>query len=206
MAFQSIWYFSDLPEKVVDIIEEDLSEYFDHQMADSRLHGDSLNKEKRNSQNAWIPTNHWLGGFMWHYIQRANRENFLYDLRCIDSEAMQYTRYEEGQFYGWHNDAGLQTQYKPVAVGNRADGIAQDWVNENIEMVRKLSFAVQLSHPDDYEGGNVQLLADSGGSYISPRKRGTVILFDSRTQHRVLKVTKGVRKSIVGWVVGPRWK
>ena len=65
---------------------------------------------------------------------------------------------------------------------------------------------MQLSPPDDYEGGNVQLLADSGGSYIAPRKRGTVILFDSRTQHRVLKVTKGVRKSIVGWVVGPRWK
>ena len=40
------------------------------------------------------------------YIQRANRENFLYDLRCVDGESMQYTRYGEGQFYGWHNDAG----------------------------------------------------------------------------------------------------
>ena len=37
---------------------------------------------------------------------------------------MQYTRYAEGQFYGWHNDAGLATQYKPVANGNRCDGIA----------------------------------------------------------------------------------
>ena len=57
---------------------------------------------------------------------------------------MQYTRYGEGQFYGWHNDAGLATQYKPVAVGNRTDGLGQDFVNENIEMVRKLSFAMQL--------------------------------------------------------------
>ena len=64
---------------------------------------------------------------------------------------MQYTPYGEGQFYGWHNDAGLATQYKPVAVGNRADGLGQDFVNENIEMVRKLSFAMQLSDPDDYE-------------------------------------------------------
>lgn len=62
MAYQSIWYYSDLPEKVVDLIEEDLTEKFDPQMADSRLHGDALNKDKRNSQNAWIPTNHWLGG------------------------------------------------------------------------------------------------------------------------------------------------
>ena len=175
-------------------------------MADSRLHGDALNKDKRNSQNAWIPTDHWLGGFMWHYVQRANRENFLYDLRGIDAESMQYTKYEEGMFYGWHNDAGLSTQYKPVSNNNRSEGLHQDWVNENIELVRKLSFSLQLSDPDDYEGGNVQLLDELGKSYITPRKRGTVVLFDSRTQHRVLKVTKGTRKSIVGWVVGPRWK
>ena len=92
------------------------------------------------------------------------------------------------------------------SVGNRNDGLAQDFVNENIEMVRKLSFAMQLSDPDDYEGGNVQLLDEAGNSYIVPRKRGTIVLFDSRTQHRVLKVTKGTRKSIVGWTVGPRWK
>ena len=32
MAFQSVWYFSDLPEDVVDIIERDLGEKFDPQM------------------------------------------------------------------------------------------------------------------------------------------------------------------------------
>ena len=208
MALQSVWYYTDIPEKIVKIIEEDLSEKFDAQMADSRLGGDILNKDKRNSQNAWIPTAHWVGGFMWHYIMRANRENFLYDLRCIDGESMQYTRYEEGQYYGWHNDAGLQTQYKPVSVSNRVTGehTMQDFVNENCEMVRKLSFAMQLCDPDDYEGGNVQLLDEAGNSYICPRQRGCVVLFDSRTQHRVHKVTKGTRKSIVGWTVGPRWK
>ena len=69
MAYQSIWYFTDLPDKIIDTIEEDLTETFDPQMADSKLHGDALNKEKRNSQNAWIPTQHWVGGFLWHYIQ-----------------------------------------------------------------------------------------------------------------------------------------
>ena len=206
MAFQSVWYFTDLPEVVVDIIERDLSETFDEQMADSRLVGDALNKEKRDSQNAWIPTTHWLGGFIWHYVERANRENFLYDLRCVDGENMQYTRYGEGQFYSWHNDAGLSGQYKPVNVVSSTEGLGEDFVNENVEMIRKLSFVMQLSDPDDYEGGNLQLLDEAGQSYIAPRQRGTVILFDSRTQHRVLKVTKGVRKSIVGWTIGPRWK
>ena len=119
---------------------------------------------------------------------------------------MQYTRYTEGQFYNWHNDAGLATQYKPVTVGNRAEGLGQDFVNENTELVRKLSFAMQLSDPDDYEGGNVQLLTEDGKSYIMPRQRGCIMLFDSMTMHRVLKVSKGVRKSLVGRTVGPRWK
>ena len=206
MAFQSVWYYTNLPEDIVEIIEKDLTKNFDPQMADSKLHGDALNKDKRNSQNAWIDTSHWVAGFLWHYVQRANRENFLYDLRNIDGESLQYTRYGEGQFYGWHNDAGLPTQYKPVSVGNRAEGLHQDFVNENIELVRKLSFSIQLSDPDDYEGGNLQLLDETGKSYIAPRQRGCIVLFDSRTQHRVLKVRKGTRKSIVGWVVGPRWK
>ena len=127
-------------------------------------------------------------------------------MRCIDGESVQYTRYDVGQYYGWHNDAGLQTQYKPVTVGGRLEGMGQDFVNENVELVRKLSFAMQLSDPDEYEGGNVQLMDEAGKSYIAPRQRGSIMLFDSRTQHRVLKVTKGVRKSLVGWVLGPRWK
>jgi predicted 2-oxoglutarate/Fe(II)-dependent dioxygenase YbiX len=148
-------------------------------------------KKKETHKIPGFPTTHWVAGFLWHYVQRANRENFLYDLRNIDGESLQYTRYEAGQFYGWHNDAGLATQYKPQSVGNRADGLAQDFVNENIELVRKLSFSLQLSSPDEYSGGNVQIMDDSGASHIVPRKRGTIVLFDSRAQHRVLKVTKG---------------
>ena len=72
--------------------------------------------------------------------------------------------------------------------------------------VRKLTVVLQLSNPEDYEGGNLQIMAEDGKSYFAPRQRGTVIVFDSRSQHRVLKVTKGLRKSLVGWVVGPRWK
>ena len=60
---------------------------------------------------------------------------------------------------------------------------------------------VQVNHLPDS-----QLLDEAGNSYIVPRKKGCIVLFDSRTQHRVLKVTKGIRKSIVGWTVGPRWK
>ena len=137
MAFQTVWFQTGLPEEVVDIIERDLTAQYEAKMADSRLHGDALNKDKRNSMNAWVPTQHWVGGFIWHYIERANRENFLYDLTCVDGESIQFTRYQEGQYYGWHNDSGLATHYKPVSIGNRTDGRAQDIMNENTELVRK---------------------------------------------------------------------
>ena len=55
MAYQSIWYFTDLPDKVVDLIEEDLTDNFDPQMADSRLHGDALNKDKSSYNSNFTP-------------------------------------------------------------------------------------------------------------------------------------------------------
>ena len=42
--------------------------------------------------------------------------------------------------------------------------------------------------------------------FLVPKTRGTVIVFDSRTPHRVTPVESGIRKSLVGWVVGKRWR
>lgn len=211
MAYQSIWYYTDLPTDIIELIERDLSLHNDANLQDSTV-GDgnygAIDKSKRNARNTWVPSSHWIAGFVWHYVMRANRENFLYDLSNIDGESLQYTVYGEGEYYGWHSDHSLPSFYKPVSSGNRGNGaeLAQDFLNANCEKVRKLSFSLLLSDPDSYEGGNLQLLDDAGKSYFAPRKRGTIILFDSRTQHRVLKVTSGVRKSLVGWTVGPRWR
>ena len=213
MAYQSIWYHTGLPKDIVNILDDYVSENFDSEMKDSELLGRHKDKNKRNSENAWIDTNHWIAGFIWHYVNKANRENFRYDLTNIDGENLQYTKYSEGQYYNWHNDAGISNYYKPQYVGNSGnfdddpDNLqTTDFLKASCELVRKLSFTLQLSDPDEYEGGNVQLIDDAGRSYIAPRQGGTIILFDSRTQHRVIKVKKGVRKSIVGWVLGPRWK
>lgn len=213
MAYQSIWYHTGLPKDIVNILDDYVSENFDSEMRESELLGKYKDKNKRNSENAWIDTNHWIAGFIWHYVNKANRENFRYDLTNIDGENLQYTKYSEGQYYNWHNDAGISNYYKPQYVGNSGNFDDEpnnlqttDFLKASCELVRKLSFTLQLSDPDEYEGGNVQLIDEAGRSYIAPRQRGTIILFDSRTQHRVIKVKKGVRKSIVGWVLGPRWK
>ena len=162
MAFQCMWYHSALPEEVVDLIE----------------------KEVRNDST--IPESSWVSGFVWHYVVKANRENFMYDLSHLDGDSIKLKKYNEGDSQTWHVDA------KPI---ERDD-----------EDVRKLSFTVQLSDVNDYEGGNIQFMDEAGRKYFAPRQRGMVIVFDARAPHRVTKVTKGTRKSLVGWCVGPQWR
>lgn len=211
MASQTLCYQTRLPEDIIKIIEKDLAVEHDAKLIDSKVGGGvygTVDKEKRNAQNSWISDQHWVTGFIWHYVQKANRENFLYDLTQIDGNSLQYTVYKEGQYYGWHSDEDYSQWHKPVATHNQYSLEDQqlEHLNQSIEKVRKLSFSLLLSDPSSYEGGNFQLMNSASKSYIAPRQQGILVVFDSRAQHRVQKVTKGVRKSIVGWTVGPRWK
>jgi PKHD-type hydroxylase len=205
MALQTVWYFTDISETIIDSIEQDLFKDFSN-MDESQIGDGSVNSNVRNSKQSWVPSDHWSAGFIWHYISRANRENFLYDIDHIDGESLQYTQYSVGEYYNWHNDSSISQHYKPQGLGNINDYLISDHLNKSIEKVRKLSFSLLLSNPEDYDGGNVEFLDDLGNTYIAPRQRGVMLIFDSRTQHRVTEVTNGVRKSLVGWVVGNRWK
>jgi PKHD-type hydroxylase len=202
------WYVTDLPKDIVNIIETDLLK-FDAEAQDSQISGGEVDKVIRNSKNCWVPTSNWLGGFMWYYIDKANRENFLYDITEIDGGTLQYTQYHEGQFYDWHIDAGLDQSYKPQEIVNGGSDYAiynQDDRIVNNEYIRKLSFSLILSDPEDYLGGELQFLDNNNKTFFAPKQRGTLIIFDSRVKHRVRKVRSGTRKSLVGWVVGKRWK
>lgn len=205
MAFLSCWHMTELPAEIVDIVEKDLRRY-DDTAEESLLQGQRSDKTIRNSMNAWIPTSHWVGGWLWYYIEKVNRENFCYDISEIDNGTVQYTQYGPGQFYSWHCDADVDRLYKPQLIHSSGVNQSQDSVILGGEYVRKLSFSLQLSDPNDYTGGEVQFLDNTGKTFFAPKQRGTLIIFDSRTKHRVRRVRSGLRKSLVGWAVGPRWK
>ena len=205
MAFLTTWSKTDLPSEMIDILEKDI-EKFDDWQDDSKVMGNQLAPKIRNSKNAWIPTEHWIGGLIWYYIQKANRENFLYDLWDIDGGSIQYTHYEPGDYYTWHVDGDISSTFKPnIKVGSGVN-ISEDQVLQKGECVRKLSFSLQLSDAKDYRGGEVEFVDMTSKRYFAPKQKGTLIVFDSRTKHRVRSVKTGLRKSIVWWVVGPRWK
>jgi PKHD-type hydroxylase len=66
--------------------------------------------------------------------------------------------------------------------------------------------ALLLNNPEDFEGGEFQVKADSDVSKNLELKKGRAWFFPSWVLHRVAPVTKGVRKSLVVWAGGPSFK
>lgn len=111
----------------------------------------------------------------------ANNERYWFDLLGFHQE-LQLTRYSDGDFFEWHLDFG-------------AAEIS----------ARKLSVTVQLSDPDEYEGGDLEFMINQK-IVKAPREKGTIVVFPSFIMHRVTPITKGTRQSIVGWVSGPPYR
>lgn len=205
MAHLVYWTFSEIPSEMVEILVKDLKKY-DESIKESRVNEPENAEGVRKSSNAWIDGSNWIGGFVWHYIMRANHENFMYDIEGIDTNEIQYTEYQKGEYYDWHIDDNIGRCMINDRVLTSADNHGESIAILNGEYIRKLSFSIQLSDPEDYEGGELEFKVGKEESFFAPNKKGTVIIFDSRTLHRVREVKSGVRKSLVGWVVGPRWK
>ena len=68
---------------------------------------------------------------------------------------------------------------------------------------RKLTVLAFLN--DDFEGGRL-FLQNGHEKIYPPQKTGTILVFPSFMLHGVEPVTKGTRRSIVTWMVGPWFK
>jgi PKHD-type hydroxylase len=111
--------------------------------------------------------------------------NKLTVIQLTDIEPLQYSEYGVGGEYGWHRDV----HEKPYPNG----------------LVRKMSFSTILN--DNFKGGEFDIEtknpADKKRYDTFDNKKHNTIIFPSHMWHRVRPVKSGVRKSIVGWVLGP---
>ena len=139
----------------------------------------------RKSRIKWCPQNSewdWVYTKLRDMIVGANNVMWKFDLTHM-REQIQYTEYygnKEGG-YEWHMDCGSGVQNQ-----------------------RKISVTVQLSHPDDYVGGDLQF--NLGQQLTAPRVQGAAVIFPSFYLHRVTPVVKGTRKSFVLWVGGEPYR
>lgn len=148
----------------------------------------SAPKDLRISKVTWLDNNEntaWIYDRLAHIARQINGQFYRFDLYGF-MEDFQFTLYEgDGKdkgHYDWHQDNGPGTTAP-----------------------RKLSMAMQLNRPDEYEGGDLEIL--TGNSEIKvKRERGLVAVFPSYQLHRVTPVTKGNRYSLVAWLVGPSFR
>jgi len=125
----------------------------------------------------------WLFEKLIKEIIKVNSENYNFIVNCF--EDLQFTEYNSIQrgYYKKHNDCG-----------NRLD--------PSLLSVRKISFTIQLSDENEYDGGEL-VLYNEGKEIIAPKSKGTLIFFFSHILHEVKPVTRGKRRSLVSWVHGP---
>jgi PKHD-type hydroxylase len=138
----------------------------------------------RDSKISWLnPTDNmdWVFRRVTDIVLNLNERFFKFDLFGLN-EGFQFTNYEapSGK-YGKHIDRGI-----------------------NIA-VRKLSISIQLTNPEEYEGGELYLYDGDKGTLMD-KTQGTLILFPSFVLHEVMPVTKGERNSLVTWVTGKQFK
>lgn len=150
--------------------------------------GSTANDQYRSSEIRWIPAGeHPTINFMlWSYAQTANRNAFGFDINYLND--IQYTTYyaNKNGKYDWHHDTF--------------------WGNPTT-FDRKISIVIQLSDPQDYEGGDFEIDPQYQAMPANEiRQKGVVIAFPSFVRHRVTPVTKGVRRSLVCWIEGPKFR
>jgi PKHD-type hydroxylase len=118
-------------------------------------------------------------------ITETNDMFFDYDLRLWDHfQYTEYHDYESGE-YKEHIDMFLGFD-APTSI-----------------LTRKMSISIMLN--DDYEGGDFFMKTGMEKQLI-PKQKGRILFFPSFVPHGVSPVTKGIKKSIVIWVNGPRFK
>jgi PKHD-type hydroxylase len=129
--------------------------------------------------------NDWIFNRLFVLTDLVNH-NF-YNLDLIGFDHLQYTLYDtEGSHYGYHMD--MQEN------------------KSGSEVPRKLSFSLILNDQDEYQGGDLEFFMDDTEQIRAEQRKGRVIAFPSWMVHRVTPVTQGVRRSLVWWACGPKFR
>jgi len=150
--------------------------------ADSSVYKENLGV--RDSEVSWLYPNkdtEWVFKRLTDILVELNSRYFKFDIFGA-TEGFQFTKYVAPTgHYGKHTDCAFNTP------------------------VRKLSFTLQLSDPNDYKGGNLCLYPQEE-PVITNRKQGFVTVFPSYVLHEVTPVTEGTRYSLVSWITGKPFK
>jgi PKHD-type hydroxylase len=146
--------------------------------------GGTVDTKTRTSHISWIPFSKLpeMYKVIENIMLKTNSNHFGFDGMRL-TEPAQYTEYPTGGFYDWHIDSDINCVNEPP--------------------IRKISMTCLLSPESEFEGGGLELMSD--GKIVKP-KQGQAIFFASFIRHRVIPISKGIRKSLVMWFGGPSFR
>jgi PKHD-type hydroxylase len=183
-VWKSLIAFTKTPIFTKEQCDEIIKNGKNQPIEEGKIGGGKINTKTRLSHISWIPFNVLPPMYerLESFVNSVNNNHFGFDGICLN-EMAQYTEYQEGGFYDWHMDSDVKGIKEPT--------------------VRKISMTCLLSHESEFEGGGLELLDE--GNIFKP-SQGHAVFFASFLKHRVVPVTKGVRKSLVVWFGGPSFK
>jgi len=143
-------------------------------------------QDMRTSIIRWVTDVEGVRDLLWRYAEAANHNAFFISVMPIG--LVQFTEYHATE--GGHYDAHIDV----------------NWDNNDSHYDRKISITMQLSDPSDYEGGEFFFQNVENPDQALLRQKGTILAFPSYLRHGVSPVTRGIRKSLVCWFEGDRWR
>ena len=155
-------------------------------------------KKLRNSNIVWLK-DQWIFDTVIPFVNTANK-NACWNFEIDKAENIQFTIYKKNQFYGFHQDCGVQPYDDPSS--------------PNIHgKIRKLSVTVSLNDSSEYKGGELKFLDHKKDptkitqlTAKELKRQGSLVVFPSFQFHAVSPVTKGTRYSLVMWCLGRPFK
>jgi|TARA_Y100001956_G_scaffold69005_1_gene72003 PKHD-type hydroxylase len=198
MITNHYWY---VPEALTPQQCDDIQRRGDSIQEDSGFHFGE-DPSQRNSRIAWIYDDE-PSETICAWMRQANKEaGWYYDLEI--PEAIQYTKYSPGEYYDWHIDGNSDQHAARRLMKEIAPPIPLNMTPfpQFQGTVRKLSATVNLSDPQDYTGGELQLRCYDQMHLFNDCPRGSIVVFPSFIEHRVSPVESGERCSAVVWYNG----
>lgn len=151
------------------------------------LVGHNRDHSIRNAELVWmddVGDMSWVMARLIEVVRSSNKDQFDFDIREF-AESPQVASYEatKGGHFAWHSDIG--------------DGLAAG--------KRKLTLVLQLSKPDTYDGGDLEI-RPSAHILSANRAQGSVSVFPSFVLHQVTPIKRGIRRSLTVWAHGPAFR
>jgi len=170
-----------LSQREINILERDISKY------ENNVHDATIVNSKGSYKDENIRSCKVRGINFESYPSTLNilQSNMIENYKPIYPKLdyskiseLQYIQYVTGDFFRRHKDV----------------------INNGTDQRRVLTMSVNMSDPDEYEGGELVVYSKQSSEYVLDKTKGSFLIIPAFMEHEARKVTSGKRKVLICWL------